>query len=148
VPRTRPVPKGPYRSFELTLSDVLLLTSQDGEAVVVPGLGVLVDHLGMTVTKLDGTVVAVLKWGTLQSVRAGGRLGTGASDPAFREAVVVEAVSATRTHRFVVPTNDPDGLEAVVSELKRPEEPRSDAATKSVGARRLWQVFQTLARRS
>lgn len=111
--REKQAPTGPFDSFELTLSDVYLLTTQAGREVVVPGLKVVVDQLGLTVLKPDGEVGAVLAWGKLRTIGTGERMQTPSGTPA----VVVEATSDIRSHRFAVPTDDPEGLEAVVAEL-------------------------------
>lgn len=111
--RQKQAPTGPFDSFELTLSDVYLLTKQGGREVVVPGLKVVVDQLGLTVLKPDGDVGAVLAWGKLRTIGTGERMQTPSGTPA----VIVEAISESRSHRFAVPTDDPDGLEAVVAEL-------------------------------
>lgn len=113
MPRPRSSSSGPFDSFELTLSNVYLVTSDREGELTVPGLGVVVDQLGLTVTKPDGSVGAILKWGDLRTVQTGSRM----TMPSGTPAVVVEAVSERRTHRFVVPTTDPEGLEGIIVEL-------------------------------
>lgn len=104
---------GPSDSFELTLSDVYLLTTESQGEITVPGLTVVLDQLGLTVVKPDGAVGAVLAWDKLRSLRTAERVQM----PSGTCAVVVEAVSDDRTHRFAVPSDDPDGLEAAVARL-------------------------------
>lgn len=113
MPRPRTSSTEPFDSFELTLSNVYLVTSDREGELAVPGLGVVVDQIGLTVTKPDGSVGAVLKWGDLRTVQTGARM----TMPSGTPAVVVEAVSDRRTHRFVVPTTDPEGLEGIIVEL-------------------------------
>ncbi len=113
MPRPRSSSTGPFDSFELTLSNVYLVTSDREGELAVPGLGVVVDQIGLTVTKPDGSVGTVLKWGDLRTVQTGSRM----TMPSGTPAVVVEAVSESRTHRFVVPTTDPEGLEGIIVEL-------------------------------
>jgi hypothetical protein len=111
--RSKSSPPSPPDSFELTLTDVSLLTAGSHGEVAVPGLKVVVDHLGLTVIKPDGAVGAVLSWGKLLTLRTAERIQM----PSGMSAVVVEAVSDRRTHRFTVPTDDPEGLEAVVAQV-------------------------------
>jgi len=127
--RQKPAPSRPFESFELTLSDVYLLTKDGNEEVAVPGLGVVINQSGLTVSKADGSIVAVVAWQDLQSLRTTDRMQV---EPDAPPAVVVEAVSSVRAHRFAVPTDDPDGLERVISDLavlkeppKKPKERRS-----------------------
>lgn len=130
--RSRSSPPGPFDSFELTLSDVYLLTTQNQADVAVPGLKVVIDPVGLTLVKPDGAVGVVLQWGKLRGLGTGERMQLPSGTPA----VTVEAVSGSRTHRFAVPTDDPDGLEAVVDELAK-----SKGASKTTGApagRRKW----------
>jgi hypothetical protein len=134
MPRTKSSSAGPFDSFELTLSDVYLLTTQNQSEVAVPGLKVLVDPVGLTLVKPDGTVGVVLEWGKLQSLGTGERMQLPSGTPA----VIVEAVSNSRTHRFAVPTDDPDGLEAVVGELAKSKGAVGGTGATS-GKRRWWQ---------
>ncbi|MGA2036899.1 MAG: hypothetical protein ABSH04_04865 [Acidimicrobiales bacterium] len=124
----------PSDSFELTLSDVYLLTAESQGELAVPGLKVVIDRLGLTLIKPDDTVGAVLAWGKLQSLRTAERMLM----PPGTTAVVVEAVSDVRTHRFAVPTDDPEGLEAVVAHLASSRSASGSLETLS-GRRRWWQ---------
>jgi hypothetical protein len=97
----------------LVLSDVYLLTAESGGNVAVPGLTIVLDGTGFTVRKPDGDVGAVVAWADVSGLVASKRIRT----PAGHPGVVVEAVTASRTHRFVVPSENPDGLEYEVTQL-------------------------------
>jgi hypothetical protein len=122
MPRSRPTVGDPYKSFELTLSDVYLITRDASGEVALPHLGVVIDQLGMTVTKADGAVAAVFRWDDLQGLRTAELVET----PNGGGALVVEVDSYIRTHRFVVPTDDPGGLEVVIAELAASRLPEHD----------------------
>jgi hypothetical protein len=100
-------------SSRLALEPAYLLTMDATGEVALPGLGVQVDDIGLSVVKHDGTLVAVLPWDDLSSLSAAGRTVTPDGTPA----VVVEAATGLRTHRFVVPSHDPAALEAAVIEF-------------------------------
>ena len=97
----------------LVLSDVYLLTAESGGNVAVPGLTVVLDGSGLTVRKPDGAIGAVVAWADISGLVASKRIRT----PAGHPGVIVEAVTATRTHRFVVPSDNPEGLEYEVTQL-------------------------------
>ncbi len=97
----------------LVLSDVYLLTAESGGGVAVPGLTLVMDGSGMTVRKPDGTVGAALKWEEISGLAADKRMRT----PAGHPGVVLEASTADKTHRFVVPSDNPAGLEHEVTQL-------------------------------
>jgi hypothetical protein len=97
----------------LVLSDVYLLTAESGGNVAVPGLTVVLDGSGLTVRKPDGDVGAVVAWTDVSGLVANKRIRT----PAGSHGVIVEAVTASRTHRFVVPSDNPEGLEYEVAQL-------------------------------
>lgn len=97
----------------LVLSDVYLLTAESGGSVAVPGLTVHVDTAALTVRKPDGTVGAVVAWTDVSGLAANKRMRTPAGSPG----VIVEAMTASRTHRFVVPSDNPDGLEYELTRL-------------------------------
>ncbi len=101
------------RSGPLVLSDVYLLTAESGGNVAVPGLTVVLDGSGLTVRKPDGAIGAEVAWADVSGLVATKRIRTPAGNPG----VIVEAVTASRTHRFVVPSDNPDGLEYEVSQL-------------------------------
>jgi hypothetical protein len=95
------------------LSDVYLLTAESGGNVAVPGLTIVLDGSGFTVRKPDGDVGAVVAWADVSGLVASRRIRT----PAGHPGVIVESVTASRTHRFVVPSENPDGLEYEVTQL-------------------------------
>ena len=97
----------------LVLSDVYLLTADSDGNVAVPGLTVVLDESGLTVRKPDGDVGAVVEWGDVSGLVASKRMRTPAGSPG----VIVEAVTASRTHRFVVPSDNPAGLEYEVTQI-------------------------------
>ena len=109
----------------LVLSDVLLLTAESGGRVAVPGLSVVLDETAVTVRKPDGAVGAVVPWNEVSRLGVGGRMPTplGARG-AVVDGVIVEAVTAVKTHRFVVPTEDPEGLEREIAKLAAVVVPR------------------------
>jgi len=106
----------------LGLQPVYLITTDTSGEVAVPGLGLSIDELGVCVIKSDGSLVAVLPWDDIGELSATERTVTPEGDIA----VIVEASTPLRTHRFVVPTDNPDGVEAALGELVRSrEEPAS-----------------------
>jgi hypothetical protein len=100
-------------SSRLAMDPAYLLTMDATGEVALPGLGVQVDDVGLSVVKHDGTLVVVLPWDDLSALSTAGRTITPDGTPA----VVVEAATRLRTHRFVVPSHDPAGLEAAVAEF-------------------------------
>jgi hypothetical protein len=105
-------PAAPSRR-PLVLSDVYLLTAESGGDVAVPGLTVVLDGSGLTVRKPDGAIGAVMTWADVSGLVASKRMRTPAGNPG----VIIEAATASRTHRFVVPSDNPDGLEHEVMQL-------------------------------
>jgi hypothetical protein len=116
--------------FALTLHDVHLVSSwltpkpsgaRGGAAgavvpakdVAIGGMALVIDQLGITLLKPGGGVGAVLPWSDLTSVTARGPARTPDGEPAL----MIEAATAERSHRFLVATGDPDGLRAVVDEV-------------------------------
>jgi hypothetical protein len=104
-------PRG--REEPLVLADVYLLTAESGGNVAVPGLTVTFDGSGLTVRKPDGSIGAVVTWADVSALTAEGRVRTPAGSPG----VVVQAATTTRTHRFVVPSDNPAGLEHEIDQL-------------------------------
>jgi len=105
-------PPVPYSS-PLVLSDVYLLTAASDGEVAVPGLTVMFDGSGLTVRKPDGELGAVVTWADVSGLVASKRMRT----PAGHRGVIIEAATGSRTHRFVVPSDNPDGLEYEVMQL-------------------------------
>lgn len=97
----------------LSLRDVYLLTAESGGRMAVGGLTLMVDHLGLTVFAPDGGAAAVLAWADLTALRTTGRT----TGPGGEDAVLLEASSASRTHRFAVPTVDAGALETTVAAI-------------------------------
>ncbi|HLN43789.1 MAG TPA: hypothetical protein VK215_15130 [Acidimicrobiales bacterium] len=101
------------REGPLVLSDVYLLTAESQGSTAVPGLTVQLDESGLTVRKPDGTTGAFLAWTEVSGLVADRRIRT----PAGSQGVVLEAVTTTRTHRFVVPSDNPEGLRHEIRQL-------------------------------
>src|SRR5579863_4379951 len=112
-PESHDAPPPTRSGGPLVLSDVYLLTAESGGNVAVPGLTVVLDGSGLTVRKPDGAIGAEVAWADVSGLVATKRIRTPAGNPG----VIVEAVTASRTHRFVVPSDNPDGLEYEVSQL-------------------------------
>ena len=111
-PETHDAPPPAHRD-PLVLSDCYLLTAESGGNVAVPGLTVVLDGSGLTVRKPDGDIGAVVAWANISGLAASERMRTPAGNPG----VIVEAVTPARTHRFVVPSDNPEGLEYEVDQL-------------------------------
>ena len=107
-PRTPPVDRLP-----LSLHDVYLLTTESDGQLAVGGLALVVDQVGLTVCAPDGSTAAALTWPDLTVLRTSGRT----TGPGGEGAVLLEAASATRTHRFVVPTGDADTFERTIAAI-------------------------------
>jgi hypothetical protein len=107
----------------LSLGDVYLLTAESDGHLALGGLALLVDHEGLTVFAPDGKTAAALAWSELTVLRTTGRT----TAPGGEDAVLLEAATEVRTHRFVVPTVDAEGLESTVAGLTgepAPDPPR------------------------
>ncbi len=104
---------GPTDQASLELAGVYLLTAESDGQAAVPGLTVALDRSGLTVRKPTGEVSAVLGWAQLSGVSANGRMRT----PVGRPGLVLEARTASKAHRFVVPSDDPDALEQEIVRL-------------------------------
>jgi hypothetical protein len=96
----------------LVLSDVYLLTAASDGRQAVAGLSLQIDDAGMTVRKPDGSVGARMAWSAISRLDASGRMRTPGGSPG----VVVQAASADRTHRFLVPARDPAELERQIED--------------------------------
>ncbi len=101
------------REGPLVLSDVYLLTAESQGNTAVPGLSVLLDESGMKVRKPDGTTGAYVAWTDVSGLVAERRMRT----PAGHPGVVIEAVTSSRTHQFLVPSDNPEGLEYEIAQL-------------------------------
>jgi hypothetical protein len=114
-------PQRPVDRLPLSLRDVFLLTAESDGQQAVGGLALVVDHVGLTVVAPDGSTAKVLAWPELTSLRTNGR----ATAPGGGDAVLLEAASATRTHRFVVPTGDADDFEFTIAAITGVPDPDS-----------------------
>ncbi len=101
------------REGPLVLSDVYLLTAESQGKTAVPGLTVQLDGSGLTVRKPDGTTGAFVAWSDVSGLVADRRMRT----PAGSQGVILEAVTTSRTHRFVVPSDNPEGLRYEIAHL-------------------------------
>jgi hypothetical protein len=97
----------------LVLCDVYLFTAESGGSTAVPGLTLVLDGSGLTVRKPDGALGAVVTWAEVVGLTASKRMRT----PAGHRGVIVEAQTPSRTHRFLVPSDNPDGLEYELGQL-------------------------------
>jgi hypothetical protein len=81
--------------------------------VAIGGLSLVFDQVGITLLKPGGAVGAVLAWPSLLTVTVTDTARTPDGDPA----VMIEATTAERTHRFLVSTAKPGELRAVIEEV-------------------------------
>ena len=105
--------EGTTEPTSLEFAGVYLLTAESDGQAAVPGLTVALDTRGLTIRKPDGEVSTVIGWTQLSSVTAAGRMRT----PVGRPGLVLEARTAAKVHRFVVPSDDPDALEQEIVRL-------------------------------
>jgi hypothetical protein len=103
----------PVDPLPLSLDPVYLLTAESGGEQAVDGLALVVDHNGLTVLGPNGTTAAAMTWSELTVLRTAGRTTT----PEGNGAVVIEAATTARTHRFSVPTEDAVALEATIAAI-------------------------------
>ena len=106
-------PDEPSELGALSFEGVYLLTAESDSQAAVPGLNLEIDAEGITVRKPDGAVSAVMAWAQLSSVTARRRMRT----PVGRLALVLEAATASKTHRFVVPAEDPEAVEREITRI-------------------------------
>ena|SRR5580704_15582261 len=95
----------------LLLGDVYLLTAESDGQLALGGLSLVVDQKGLTVSAPNGTTAAALAWSDLTVLRTAGRT----TIPEGEGAVILEASTAVRTHRFAVPTAKAGDLEAAIA---------------------------------
>jgi hypothetical protein len=100
-------------ALPLALADVYLLTAESDGQLAIGNLTLVLDDEGLTVLAPDGSSAAGLTWPELTSLRTTGRT----TGPGGERAVVLEAASEMRTHRFVVPTRDAPALETTIASL-------------------------------
>lgn len=94
-----------------SIPDVYLLTKRNAGSVAIPHLALTFGTRGIELAKLDGEVVWRCTWSKLdelstaeRTILPGGRQGV----------VVVIAENGGRRHRLVLPTYEPDAMEASV----------------------------------
>jgi hypothetical protein len=119
------IPGAPANGFlpgeQLQLADVYLLTNDASGPIAIPGLGLAIDPIAITLIKPNGEVGAVMPWSQVRSLSARERSTTPEGSPAL----LVEVTDSLKTHRFVVPADDPDGLElALIAFSSRTTSPR------------------------
>jgi hypothetical protein len=95
----------------LSLPDVYLLTAESAGQLAVGQLTLVIDDQGLAVLAPDGSTATALTWAELTVLQTTGRT----TSPDGQEAVLLEAASSTRTHRFAVPAADPVLLERTVA---------------------------------
>jgi hypothetical protein len=100
-------------SFPLSLNGVYLLTAESEGQLAVGQLTLIIDDHGFSVIAPDGEIAAALAWSELTVLQTTGRV----SAPGGEAAVLLEAASSVRTHRFAVPTADPGALESTIAAL-------------------------------
>lgn len=111
-----PVPTSvvpPASAEVLVMPDAFLLTEDASGQLAVPSLTLVVDATGLTVVKPDGVAGALLAWDDIVDLQVPGRMRTPTGTPGL----VLEAVTAARTHRFMVPDDRPDELERRIAEM-------------------------------
>jgi hypothetical protein len=112
-PGKRSAPADLPLSFPLSLSGVYLLTAESDGQMAVGQLTLIIDDHGFSVMAPDGEIAAALAWSELTVLQTAGRV----SAPGGEDAVLLEAASSARTHRFAVPTADPVTLESTIAAL-------------------------------
>ena len=90
-----------------------LLTAESEGQLAIGQLTLVIDDLGLSVIAPDGETAAALAWSEFTVLQAVRRLQA----PGGEGAVLLEASSAVRTHRFAVPTADPAALESTIAAL-------------------------------
>jgi hypothetical protein len=106
-------PGSPPPESSLVLAGAYLLTEDSNGQLAVPSLTLVLDPAGLTVLKPDGQAGAAVTWNDMSALNATGRMRT----PTGHPGVVVEAVTSARTHRFMVPADDPDRLEREIARV-------------------------------
>ena len=121
----------------LRFAGVYLLTAGPQGPTAVPGLQLALDEAGVTLAKGDGTTVWSAPWGEIAELATPERSklpdgGTGL--------VVVVTTRQQRSHRFVVPADQPSALESALDSLARRHQvapaltPRTQPAALVIGA--------------
>ena len=105
-------PAGEHEPVSHRFDGVVLLTEGDSGQVAVPNLSLLLGTQGIDVLRADGSQVVPMPWQAITRLTGTDRSATPDGSPGL----VVEVATLERTHRFVVPTPDPDGLRQVLAE--------------------------------
>jgi hypothetical protein len=95
------------------LHDVYLLTAESAGQLAVAHLTLVIDDRGLAVLAPDRSTATALTWAELTVLQTTVRTTT----PDGRDAVLLEASSSTRTHRFAVPAADPAALERTIASI-------------------------------
>ncbi len=103
---------GEHEPASYRFDGVVLLTEGEAGQVAVPDLSLVLGAAGVDVLRADGSRVVPMPWQAV--TRMAGTDPT--TTPDGSPGLVVEVATTERTHRFVVPTPDPDGLRAVLAE--------------------------------
>jgi hypothetical protein len=93
--------------------DVGVATGGAAGEVVVPGMSLVINAVGLTLLKPGGAVGAVLPWASIEALTT----DAWAVSPEGTPAVLIEATTATKAHRFLVPAGDPEELAKVIDEV-------------------------------
>ena len=119
--RGRSPETAPTDRLPLSLHAVYLLTAESDGQQAVGGLALVLDHQGLTVFAPNGSAAAALAWPDLRVLRTTGRT----TAPGGEDAVLLEAASSDRTHRFAVPTGDADTFESTIAAITGVPAPHS-----------------------
>ncbi|MGH9018203.1 MAG: hypothetical protein ACRDY1_10695 [Acidimicrobiales bacterium] len=95
----------------MALERAYLLTAQSNGELAVGDLTLVLDDVGLTIVSPHGTTASVLPWADLTGLRTDGPV----TAPGGEGAVLLEASSATRIHRFAVPTTDVGAFESTIA---------------------------------
>ena len=112
-PGIRSASAGLPLSFPLSLGGVYLLTAESDGQLAVGQLTLIIDDQGLSVITPDGETAAALAWSELTVLQTAGPVRA----PGGEDAVLLEASSSARTHRFAVPTADPVTLESSIAAI-------------------------------
>lgn len=107
-------PVEPVAPTDLAFDNVYVLTSTPEAPSAIPDLRLTISDTGVQVFRANGVTV----WGAAWAQVAGLSAPERSRLPDGRQGLVVHLlVSGGRTHRFVVPTDDPGPLEDLLADL-------------------------------
>ena len=92
------------------VDDAFLVSDVEGKSLALPGFRLQFDALGITVLKPDMSTAAVLPWEDISKLS----ISACASGPDGRSGLTLD-VQGERNHRFVIPSEEPDVLQADLS---------------------------------